>query len=201
MTPCSWAASRASAICLAMGSASSSGMGPCLMRSASVGPSTSSRTRARVPFGLLDAVNLRDVRMVQAGKNLRLSLKPSEPIRISGKRLGQDLQRDLSIQLGISRLIDLAHAPLVDEGRDLVVAESGTDLEGHSSAILCVQSSTAPTLPAANCHRGPCFVVMPVNILLPPFGSTAKPSTVATSWRTMALAFQLFRSSAIRAAI
>ena len=43
MIPCSWAASRASAICFAMG------IGPSAMRSASVGPSTSSRTSALVP--------------------------------------------------------------------------------------------------------------------------------------------------------
>ena len=48
MTPASCAASSASAICLAMGRASSSGIGPRLMRSARVGPSTSSRTSARV---------------------------------------------------------------------------------------------------------------------------------------------------------
>ena len=49
MTPCSCAASRASAICLAMGNASSTGIGPCFIRSASVGPSTSSRTSAFCP--------------------------------------------------------------------------------------------------------------------------------------------------------
>ena len=43
MTPASWAASRASAICLAIAIASSSGIGPSAMRSASVGPWTSSR--------------------------------------------------------------------------------------------------------------------------------------------------------------
>ena len=44
--PSSWAASSASAICRAIGSASSTGIGPSAMRSASVGPSTSSRTSA-----------------------------------------------------------------------------------------------------------------------------------------------------------
>ena len=43
--PFSCAASSASAICRAMPNASSSGSGPCLSRSASVGPSTSSITR------------------------------------------------------------------------------------------------------------------------------------------------------------
>ena len=50
MIPCSCAASSASAICLAIGSASSSGIGPCAIRSASVGPSTSSSTSAVMPF-------------------------------------------------------------------------------------------------------------------------------------------------------
>ena len=31
------------------------------------------------------------------------------------------------VQLGISGLIDLAHAPLADEGGDVIVAEAGTD--------------------------------------------------------------------------
>ena len=55
MMPCSCAASSASAICLAIGSASSSGIGPCAIRSASVGPSTSSmherRRRHRIAPG------------------------------------------------------------------------------------------------------------------------------------------------------
>ena len=56
-----------------------------------------------------------------------------EAIRISRKRLGQDLQRDLSVQLGIGGLIDLAHAALADEGGDVVVSDAGADFEGHGS--------------------------------------------------------------------
>ena len=77
------------------------------------------------------AMNGGDVRVVQAGKHLRFSLKPSQAIRISGKGLGQDLERHLAIQLGISGLIDLAHATLADEGGHVVVAESGADGKGH----------------------------------------------------------------------
>ena len=47
MMPCSCAASSASAICLAIGSASSTGMAPRAIRSASVGPSTSSMHQRR----------------------------------------------------------------------------------------------------------------------------------------------------------
>ena len=49
ITPASCAASSASAICFAIGRASSSGIGPFEIRSTSVGPSTSSSTSARVP--------------------------------------------------------------------------------------------------------------------------------------------------------
>ena len=49
MMACSCAASSASAICFAIGNASSIGIAPCAMRSARVGPSTSSITSAMVP--------------------------------------------------------------------------------------------------------------------------------------------------------
>ncbi len=49
ITPASCAACSARAICRAMDSTSSRGIGPCSRRSARVGPSTSSRTSARVP--------------------------------------------------------------------------------------------------------------------------------------------------------
>ena len=55
-------------------------------------------------------------------------LEPRQAVRISGKRLGQDLQRHLAVQLGIGSLIDLAHAPLADEGGDIVVCEPGADV-------------------------------------------------------------------------
>ena len=45
---------------------------------------------------LLDAVDLRDVRVVQAGEELRLALEAGEPLRIGGEPFGQDLERDLA---------------------------------------------------------------------------------------------------------
>ena len=69
--------------------------------------------------------------MVQAGENLSLSLEPRQPIRIFGKRLGPDLERHLPVQRGIGDLIDVAHAPLANEGGDIVVAESRADFESH----------------------------------------------------------------------
>ena len=56
--------------------------------------------------------------------------------------LGQDLQRHLPVQLGIGGLIDLPHAPLADEGDDVVVAESGADGQGHEVVGLGAGHST-----------------------------------------------------------
>ena len=69
--------------------------------------------------------------MVETGENLRFPLEPRKAIRITGEGVGQDLERHLPVQLGIGGLVDLAHAPLANEGGDLVVAESGADLKGH----------------------------------------------------------------------
>ena len=43
----------------------------------------------------------------------------------------QDLEGHLPVQLGTGGLIHLPHAPLASEGRHVVVAESGTDCQGH----------------------------------------------------------------------
>ena len=47
----------------------------------------------------------------------------SEAIRIVGKRLRQDLQCHVPVQLGVSRSIHLAHAAFADLGGDGIRAE------------------------------------------------------------------------------
>ena len=41
--------------------------------------------------------------------------------------LEHNLERDLAVECGISRLIDLAHPAFADEGGHVVVAEAGAD--------------------------------------------------------------------------
>ena len=38
---------------------------------------------------------------------------------------------------GVGGLVDLAHAPLADEGGDIVMAEAGADLKGHLYLYQC----------------------------------------------------------------
>ncbi len=52
-------------------------------------------------LGFLDAVDGGDVGVVEAGEDLRLPLESSEPVRISREGVGEDLQRDLAVELGV----------------------------------------------------------------------------------------------------
>jgi hypothetical protein len=48
---------------------------------------------------LFQAVNLRDVRMVERGEHFGFPLKTGQPFRIAGDVAGEDLERDLALQL------------------------------------------------------------------------------------------------------
>ena len=114
--PCSCAASSASAICFAMGNASSSGMGafrdPIRKRRA-FDEFQDERVRAA---GIFEAVDGGDVRMVERREHLRFAWNRAKrsPSRVKPR---QNLQRDVAIQLRIPRPIDLSHAACAD-GRE-----------------------------------------------------------------------------------
>ena len=55
-------------------------------------------------------VDLRDVGMIQRREHLGLALEPREPFRILGERAGQNLQRDVAVELRIARAVNLAHS-------------------------------------------------------------------------------------------
>ena len=88
--PCSCAASSASAICLAIGSASSSGIGPC-----ATDPPASGRRPAPSPaprcHPLFKPVDVRDVRMVQRRQHLRFALESRKAIGILREASGNTL--------------------------------------------------------------------------------------------------------------
>ena len=63
---------------------------------------------------------------------LSMGSPSGRPHRVAGESFGQDLQRDLPVELRISGLIDLPHAPLADEGGHVVVGEARADLQGHA---------------------------------------------------------------------
>ncbi len=71
--------------------------------------------------------------MVQRSQNLGFTLKAGKAIRIVGECLGEDFQRHVPIQLGITSAIHLAHTALADLGGDGIRAEGGAGSEWHTA--------------------------------------------------------------------
>lgn len=126
--PCSWAYSSAAAICRAIGRASSRISGPCLIRPASIGPSTSSRASARFPLDSSKLQSTRNVGIIQGSQDLGFALKAHHTLFVSGKRFGQHFQRYVTAKSLIPRAIHFAH-PAGAEQRDNVL---GTQLDTRS---------------------------------------------------------------------
>ena len=79
---------------------------------------------------VLEPIDRRNVRVVERRQHLRLAREACDAIGIEGKGVGNDLQRDVAIQLGIARTIPLAHAAGTEGGKDFIRAESGARGEG-----------------------------------------------------------------------
>jgi hypothetical protein len=62
--------------------------------------------------------------MIQRRERLRFAREARQPLRIVCECLGQDLDRDVAIQLGIARAKHLAHPAFTDPGSDFVDAET-----------------------------------------------------------------------------
>ena len=97
--------------------------------------------------GILEAVDLRDVRMIERREELRFPAEPRQAIGIVGDGGQQDLDRHVAIQLRIARAIDLAHPTRADARRDLVAAEP-LALEVSGSARL--RRTARPAFPESS---------------------------------------------------
>ena len=100
------------------------------------------RSRERRPFdelhderhdavALFQAVDVRNVRVVQRREDFCLAVKASEAFGVRCERVGQDLDGDLPLQLGVRRSIHLAHSAHADLGGDFVRAEASAWGERH----------------------------------------------------------------------
>ena len=92
----------------------------------------------------LEAVNVRDVRMVQRRERLGFPCEPGEPFGIVSERVRQDFERDIAIELRVASLIDLSHPTFADRRSDFVHAEAGTRGEGQMMWIIRLDQA-APT--------------------------------------------------------
>jgi hypothetical protein len=65
-------------------------------------------------------------------------------VRVSGGAAREHLDRDLAIQTGVARAIDLAHATGSEGRDDLVPPEADAELEGHAVARIPDPRSLIP---------------------------------------------------------
>ncbi len=62
------------------------------------------------PAGVLEAVQMRDVGVVQRREHLRLAAEAREPFGVARDELRQDFQRDVAMEFRVAGAVDLAHA-------------------------------------------------------------------------------------------
>ena len=85
-----------------------------------------------------EAVDVRDVRVIDGRQRLRFACEPREPLGVAGERVGQDLQRDIAIELRIARTEYLAHPARADAGDDFVDAEARTGSERQTAGSIAL---------------------------------------------------------------
>ena len=85
------------------------------------------------PTYFLEAVDRRNVGMVQRGEGSRLALEPRQMARVVNECLGQELQRDVAAKLGVRGLKDVSHASRSEVADDRELSERCAD---HHAAII-----------------------------------------------------------------
>jgi hypothetical protein len=109
-------------------------------------------TMPGVGRAILEAIDLRDVRVVQRGQGLRFALEAHQPIRIEGKGIREDLQCDVAPELGIARPIDLAHSAFAQFGHHLIWAEA---LANHACGLSWASARPRRSSPNGRAETGP----------------------------------------------
>ena len=86
--------------------------------------------------GGLEAVDGRDLRVIQRGEDLRLTLEAREAVGVLAERGRQDFQRDVATERHIARAIHLAHPAGAERRDDFIGAEASTRTQGHRSGLI-----------------------------------------------------------------
>ena len=79
--------------------------------------------------GPLQAVDRADARVRERRQDARFLLQPCRPGRVAGPRRRQHFHRDLAVQLGVERAIDLAHAAGTERTHDAIRSDLASRVE------------------------------------------------------------------------
>jgi hypothetical protein len=80
---------------------------------------------------IFEAVDVGDRRVIERGERLRLAREARDAIRIARERLGEHLDRDVTIQLEIARTVYATHAARAGVGDDLERTKTRPGFEPH----------------------------------------------------------------------
>ncbi len=84
--------------------------------------------------GVLETVDVSDVRVVERRQNVRLAAESGKALRIERESLGERLERDFAVELEVTRAVDLSHAAGPDGADDLVGPDARAGGERHAAA-------------------------------------------------------------------
>ncbi len=79
-------------------------------------------------------VDREDVRVVQLPGRLGLQLEAPQPVGVGRERRRQDFDRDLALQAGVARPVDLAHSAGAERRDDFIRSETGSRRNAHDFA-------------------------------------------------------------------
>jgi hypothetical protein len=75
---------------------------------------------------VFQAVNHRDVGMIQRCEHLSFALEASQAVGMLCQRRGQNFYGNVAVELSVARTVDLAHAACAQGREDFVGAETGS---------------------------------------------------------------------------
>ena len=122
-----------------------------------------------------ESVNGRDVRVIERGEYLRFARKSRDAIRVIGKAVRQDFERNVTTELRVASPIHRSHSALADRRGDLVDADAGAWNEGHGRDYRVAPARSFDALDARQRSENKCLGFEP-------------PTLGANHLRTQALA-------------
>jgi len=81
---------------------------------------------------LIEVVDRGDVGMVECSERASLAAQSRQTIRVMAEIGMNELERDVAIEHGVVRAIDLTHAPGAYAADDLIASQPGSGCEAHA---------------------------------------------------------------------
>ena len=119
-----------------------------------------------MPPDSFEAIDRRDIRVIQRGEDFRLALEPGQPLGVTGNRLGSTLMATARFRLVSRRAVHFAHPAHANLGGDFIRAEARAGGESQSFRGLYGRGGRAERITPEHRRSGFRSSAAPVEILL-----------------------------------